>query len=177
MTAEQMRHTVGQIFNSLFNNHRLELIDQIYAERFLVTDAANGLSDHPGDRDMIRDMVQMYRDAFSDLHYTVHDITADGGGAMCTWTFRGTFDGPLMNVQPNHEIIEMAGCSKVSFDADGQVATVWQLWDARKVQELLARAAAAAATEGEAVAFTSESFKPAAHAMSDRPSTGKTSTS
>ncbi len=175
MNAADVRLKIEQIFNQVFNQHQLELVDEIYAESFMVTDPSNGLKDHPGDRDMIRNMVQMYRDAFSDLEYSVHDITVEDGKGMCSWTFTGTFDGELMNVKPNNECIEMDGCSRVTFDADDKVNSIWQLWDARKVQELMARASAAQGLQVSEVpvAVASADFNPAAHAMREQPFTGK----
>lgn len=93
-TPEQNAALVRRYFEEVYNDRRLDLVDELLADDFGRSNAANPHENEPGnDDDVLR--VQTWLDAFPDLRITIDDLFADGDRVAVRSTWTGTQRGPL----------------------------------------------------------------------------------
>jgi len=86
---------------------------------------------HSGAGDLTADDVVegfgIYKAAFSDLTYELHELVpVDGGGAaVARWTMRGTHDGPFFGAGPSGRVFASPGLS-LHRVVDGRIAEEWE---------------------------------------------------
>ncbi|MCP4385666.1 MAG: ester cyclase [Hyphomicrobiales bacterium] len=117
--SDNNKAVIRRMFGEVFNQHRLDLIPECYAEDFCGTDPANG-RDIEGHQDLIG-LLETYRQAFPDHQYTLHEIVADGDHVAVRWTVQLALPG-------DHPDVEVEGISMCEF-RDGKVVRVWQHYD------------------------------------------------
>jgi steroid delta-isomerase-like uncharacterized protein len=97
----------------------------------------------------VRQEVQMYVRAFSDLHFEVEQILVSGDFVTMRWTATGTHDGELMGIPPTSKRVVTHGCT-VEEVKNGTATREWVYWDTgnllRQIGILPSLAAAGAAT-------------------------------
>ena len=93
-TPEQNAELVRRYFEEVYNNRRLDLVDELLADDFGRSNAANPHENEPGNDDDVR-RVQAWLDAFPDLHITIDDLFAAGDRVAVRSTWTGTQRGPL----------------------------------------------------------------------------------
>jgi steroid delta-isomerase-like uncharacterized protein len=71
-----------------FNNRRLAVVDELFAEDFSVNGNVIG-------RHGLRQNMQRHLSGFPDLHVTIDDLVADGEKVAVWYTAEGTHDGPF----------------------------------------------------------------------------------
>ena len=92
---EENKAIVRRIFEEVWNQGKLDVIDDIYAADFV---------DHmPGSPDIhgpegFKQFVNMYRTAFPDIKFTIEDQIAEGDKVVNRFTFTGTHKGELMGI-------------------------------------------------------------------------------
>jgi len=85
--------------------------------------------------DGLREMVEGYRAAISDLAVTVEHQFTEGDYVATRYTLRGRHDGELMGAPPTGNDIEVCGLT-ISRCRDGRIEEEWELVD---VSSLLAQ--------------------------------------
>ena len=93
-TPEQNAELVRRYFEEVYNNRNLDLVDELLADDFGRSNAANPHENEPGNDDDVR-RVQAWLDAFPDLQITIDDLFADGDRVAVRSTWTGTQRGPL----------------------------------------------------------------------------------
>jgi steroid delta-isomerase-like uncharacterized protein len=95
MAAHDNKTLVRRTFEEVWNQGKLELIEELVDPNYISNDPNN-----PGVRgpDGIRRLVLAYRAAFPDVRFTVEDQIAEGDQVVTRWTARGTHQGPLMGL-------------------------------------------------------------------------------
>ena len=93
-TPEQNAELVRRYFEEVYNDRNLDVVDELLADDFGRSNAANPHENEPGNDDDVR-RVQAWLDAFPDLHITVDDLFADGDRVAVRSTWTGTQRGPL----------------------------------------------------------------------------------
>ena len=134
-----------RFFDEPWNQGSLEVIDEICAEDFVGHDPIMG----DADRETIKQRIAGYREAFPDLQFTVDEIFAAGDRVVTRWTAQGTFQNPLMGMEPTGQKgdpIEGIGIDRIE---DGKIAEAWAQWDTMKfMQNIGAVPEGAAASTG-----------------------------
>ncbi len=111
----------------LWTEGDLDVIEEIYAEEFVLHDPA--APDEPRDRDDYRDYVETYREAFPDVEYEVEDVIADGETATLRYTARGTHDGEFLGLEPTGDRVSISGMEMYRVE-DGKITEMWTSYDA-----------------------------------------------
>ena len=97
----------------------------------------------------VRQEVQMYVRAFSDLHFDVEQILVSGDFVTMRWTATGTHDGELMGIPPTSKRVLTHGFT-VEEAKNGTATREWVYWDTgnllRQIGILPSLAAAGAAS-------------------------------
>lgn len=77
----------------------------------------------------MKQLVSMYRSAFPDLSFEVHETPSDGKWAAVRWTSSGTHEGELMGIEPTEQEVSVEGIELDRVE-DGQLVESRVAWDA-----------------------------------------------
>ena len=111
-----------------FNAHDLSVWEKQLANNFV--------AEYPGARGINKDVARMFNQAFlvafSDLHFDVHHVIANGSFVAIQWTGGGTFTGPLQTangqtIPPNGKRGAIEGTFIVTVQ-DGKIAREQSYW-------------------------------------------------
>ncbi|MFH5800115.1 ester cyclase [Haladaptatus sp. CMAA 1911] len=126
MTAEENERLVRRDPDEIWSDGRVELIDELYHEDFVLHDPSSPESD--AGRDEYREYVETYRRAFPDAEYTVDDIVSDGDTVMLRYTAEGTQDGELLGIKPTGKHVTVSGMEEYRVE-DGKITEMWTNYD------------------------------------------------
>lgn len=127
MSAQENKALVLRWFEELFNQHKLEVADEIVAADHESHDPA--LPDLAPGPEGQKQVVGLYHGAFSDAHITVEEQLAEGDMVVTRWTGRGTHDGDLMGVPASGNRAEVSGLT-INRIEDGRISETWTNYDA-----------------------------------------------
>ena len=116
-----------RIFEEVWNQGRLHLIDDLVASNFTDYDPSLPGGKVTG-REGLKQVVQMYRTAFPDVHFTINDQIAEGDKVVTRWTATGTQKGALMSIAPTSKRSTVTGIS-IEHYKDGKAVETWGNWD------------------------------------------------
>ena len=117
---------IRRTFEEVWTRGNLELADELYARDFVNHDPMN--PEVPPGPDGVRRLVTLYREAFPDTQFTVHETIASGDRVVSRWTVQGTHTGPLYNLAPTGRRATVAGISVHRVES-GKIAEAWVSWD------------------------------------------------
>ena len=123
---EENKAIATRSIEELWNQRKLDLIDEIYAADFV-----GHIVDNP---DIIgpegyRALMTMYLNAFPDHRFTIEDLITEGDKVVTRWTSTGTHKGELMGIAPTGAQMTVTGTT-IHRIADGKYAEEWSNWDA-----------------------------------------------
>jgi predicted ester cyclase len=78
--------------------------------------------------DGFKQMVNMFRTAFPDIHSTIEDIVAEGDKVATRAILRGTHQGEFMGITPTGKKINVAVSGLIRF-AGGKEVEAWGVMD------------------------------------------------
>ncbi len=114
-----------------FNTGDLETLDKLVDEDALPghdTSGALQLGLPIVGNEPVKRFVAMFRTAFSDLHFDVEQVVAEGDLVAVRAVMTGTNDGRFLGMMPSWRQIRVEGIHIMRF-ADGRVVQHWGLWD------------------------------------------------
>ena len=95
MNAEQNKAIYRKFIQRVFNEGRLDALDEFLAPSYVIRDAPPGT---PPGAEGVKSVVSMFRGAFPDLEITLDDVIAEGDEVAARSTLRGTHRGVLFGV-------------------------------------------------------------------------------
>ena len=114
-------------FREVWNERRLESVDELFASNGVAYGLAEGGSDDVHGPAEFRKFVEAMLAEFSDFRIEVEDVVTDGEKVAARWTatarYRGTQFGPA-DGQP----VRMTGMSMARV-VNGQLVEGWNNWD------------------------------------------------
>ncbi|HEX5689276.1 MAG TPA: ester cyclase [Roseiflexaceae bacterium] len=125
MSAEQNKAIVMRVVEEAQSQHRLEVVDELFAADFVDHCVPPGL---PPDREGVKMQFGMFFAAFPDLKVVVDDQVAEGDTVVTRKTFHGTHAGELMGIPPSGRKIafEVIDILRVR---DGKITDHWNVVD------------------------------------------------
>jgi steroid delta-isomerase-like uncharacterized protein len=143
MTDEENKAVVVR-FNEgvrrFFQTGDLSGLDEICAPNFV--HHGPGI---PPDLDGFKQMVPIFRDAFSDVEVDIEDLIAEGDRVVDRITVRGTHQGDFMGIPPSGIRWEMQEIH-IARIVDGKIAERWTMFDMAGLLQQLGGIPAATAT-------------------------------
>jgi steroid delta-isomerase-like uncharacterized protein len=125
--AEQYQASaVRRYFDEIWSQGRLEVIDELLAPDY-VNHSPSTPNPPPGPAGL-KPIVAAFRQAFSDLTFTVQDILVDGDRVAVRVRMTGTHDGPLFGIPPSHARVDVAQMNIERFRA-GKIVEHWRVTD------------------------------------------------
>lgn len=103
--SERNARVVRRAFDEVYNQGRLDVVDELVSRDFVA---------HAGSREIhgpegMKQYVAALREAFPDLHLTIHDQVAEGDRVATRWTASGTNTGQLHGLAPTWKPGTVAG--------------------------------------------------------------------
>lgn len=132
--------------DEVWTQGRLEVIDELFADDYRGWDATNGEIVGPAG---VRQLVELYRGAFSNVTMTSDRVVAEGDWVVSTWTARGTHTGELVGVAPTGREATVTGV-EVSRVSGGKFVESQGLFDALGMLQQIGAVPTAAAEEAPA---------------------------
>jgi predicted SnoaL-like aldol condensation-catalyzing enzyme len=118
MSTEQNKAIVSRIWQEIFNEGNLDLIDQLYDPSYLYHGPGGkelkGLED-------LRQYTRQLRTLMPDVHFSLDDIIAEGDKVAVRWTMTATYEPQNIQVTNTGMII--------SSIVDGKCVEDWEIFD------------------------------------------------
>jgi steroid delta-isomerase-like uncharacterized protein len=126
MKPEDAETLVRRDPEEIWSAGRVDLIDELYHEDFVLHDPSSPESD--AGREEYHEYVETYRRAFPDAEYTVDTIVADEDTVMLRYTADGTHDGELLGIEPTGKRVTVSGMEEYRVE-DGAIVEMWTNYD------------------------------------------------
>jgi predicted ester cyclase len=123
--TEENKALVRRFVDEVQSRGNVELIDEICSPEFVNHSAPPGL---PADREGIKLVTAMFREAFPDSYFTVEDMIAEGDKVATRKTFHGTHEGEFMGILPSGRSVDM-GLIDVVRISERRVVEHWSVGD------------------------------------------------
>jgi len=124
MTEENIA-AARRVFEEVWNNGDLEVMDEVCTEDFVNHDPLLG----DRDRDAAKENVRAYRQAFPDLRIEILDAFGADDKVVMRWRAQGTFENELMGQQPTGESGSPVEGIAIDRFEGGRIAESWAQWD------------------------------------------------
>jgi predicted ester cyclase len=125
MSTESNKALVRHLVDEVQNRGNIAAMDEIAAPTFVNHSAPPGMS---SDREGVKQITLLFRQAFPDGVMTVEDMLAEGDLVATHKTFRGTHQGPFMGLAPTAKQVEI-GLIDIVRVVDGRVTEHWNAVD------------------------------------------------
>jgi steroid delta-isomerase-like uncharacterized protein len=126
-SAEENKAVARRWFEDLFNTGDLEVADEIIAPDHVNHDPT--LPDIPPGSEGQKQVVNLYRGAFTNAHISIEDQVAEGDKVVTRWRGSGTHQGELMGVAPTGNQVTITGIT-INRVSEGKIAESWTNYDA-----------------------------------------------
>jgi predicted ester cyclase len=127
VSAEENKALARRWFEDLFNAGNLEVADEIIAPDHINHDLT--LPDIPSGPEGQKQIVNLYRGAFTNAHISVEEQLAEGDKVVTRWSGSGTYQGELMGVAPTGNQVTITGLT-INHLSDGKIVESWSNYDA-----------------------------------------------
>jgi steroid delta-isomerase-like uncharacterized protein len=127
VSTEENKALARRWFEDLFNAGNLEVAEEIVAPDHVNHDPT--LPDIPPGPEGQKQIVNLYRGAFTNAHISVEDQLAEGDRVVTRWTGSGTHQGELMGVAPTGNQVTITGIT-INRVSGGKIVESWTNYDA-----------------------------------------------
>lgn len=110
----------GRLYHTVWNERRLEYIDQVIAETHALGDpTVSGRGVGPR---AYRRQVERFLTGLPDLKCVVDDTISEGDKLVVYWTISGTHRGEFLGVPPTNRRVSFSGIT-INLIADGKISS------------------------------------------------------
>ena len=131
-STEENKAVVRRWFEELFNPGNLEVADEIIAPDHVNHDPT--LPDIPPGPEGQKQVVNLYRGAFTNAHISIEDQLAEGDKVVTRWTGSGTHQGEFMGVAPTGNQVTVTGIT-INRVSGGKIVESWTNYDALGIMQ------------------------------------------
>ena len=111
---------VRQLFEQVWNQGRLELLETIAVEELVLHAGRNAVSG----RTTLRTIIGDFLTGFPDVKHRIEDLVIEGDRVVTRWRGIGHHRGPYDGIAPTGRKIDYTGITIFRI-ADGQIAEAW----------------------------------------------------
>ena len=116
----------GRLYHSVWNERRLEYIDQVIAETHALGDpTVSGRGVGPS---AYRRQAERFFTGLPDLKFIVDDTISEGDKLVVYWTINGTHRGEFLGVPPTNKRVSFTGIT-INQIANGKILESTVIWD------------------------------------------------
>jgi steroid delta-isomerase-like uncharacterized protein len=131
---EQNKKIARKFMEEVWSEGKLGALDQIVSTDCRLHDPV--FPSLTSGRDNLKTHIQMCRNAFPDLRFTVDDEIAERNEVVLHWTARGTHKAPFLGMAPTERKATVSGTSIYRFQGD-KIAETWSDWNVMTLMEQL----------------------------------------
>ena len=125
MTIEENKALVRRFVDEVQSAGNIDAIDELCSPEFVNHSAPSGM---PQNREGVKQVTAMFRQAFPDSYFTVEDMIAEGDKVATHKTFHGTHEGEFMGMPPTGRRVSMELIDIVRI-SEGRVVEHWSMGD------------------------------------------------
>ena len=125
MPTEENKALVRRFVDEVQSAGNTDAIDEICSSEFVNHSASPGV---PSNREGVKRLTAMFRQAFPDSYFTIEDMMAEGDKVATRKTFHGTHQGEFMGIPPTGQQVSM-GLIDIVRIAEGRVVEHWAVGD------------------------------------------------
>jgi steroid delta-isomerase-like uncharacterized protein len=125
MTIEENKALVRRFVDEVQSAGNIDAIDELCSPEFVNHSAPSGM---PPNREGVKQVTAMFRQAFPDSYFTVEDMIAEGDKVATHKTFHGTHEGEFMGMPPTGRRVSMELIDIVRI-SEGRVVEHWSMGD------------------------------------------------
>jgi steroid delta-isomerase-like uncharacterized protein len=125
--AEDLKELMRMFVNEVWNQGKLDVVDQLVATGCLTHDPAAPGGELIGP-DGVKQLVSMYRNAFPDTRFEINDLIVEGDKVAARLSASGTHKGTLMGIAPTGKRVSITGQAITRF-RDGKQVESWSSYD------------------------------------------------
>jgi len=116
----------GRLYHSVWNERRLEYIEQVIAETHALGDpTVSGRGVGPV---AYRRQVERFLMGLPDLKFNVDETITEGDKLVVYWTIAGTHKGEFLGVPPTNKKVAFSGIT-INQIGDGKILESTVIWD------------------------------------------------
>jgi predicted ester cyclase len=124
VSASENKATVRRVFDEVFNQGNLSVVDELVAPDYVLHDPGVPAGELLGLEAYKEQWVSMFRTAFPDLRIVIDDQVAEGDKVASRYTGSGTHQGELRGFPPTNNGVEVTGTITSRF-AEGKIVEEW----------------------------------------------------
>jgi steroid delta-isomerase-like uncharacterized protein len=128
MSTEQNKTLARRFWFEVFSQGNIATIDEICDANWTYHDPSDPKGNWPRGTQGMRQLVNLYRSAFPDLHFTIEDQVAEGDKVVSRWIASGTHKGELMGIPPTGRQASVTGIT-IHRMANGKIVEDWVNFD------------------------------------------------
>jgi steroid delta-isomerase-like uncharacterized protein len=132
MSTEQNKAQVRRLTEEVWNQGNFAVLDELFATDYVGHESSTTIQGQEG----ARQFISLYRSAFSDIHFTIEDMIAEGDKVVARWSVTGTHDGNLLGIPPTGKHTTGTGITIIRF-VEGKDVEDWVNWDALGLMQQL----------------------------------------
>lgn len=125
MSTEQNKELARRLFEEVWNNKNLAVVDELVASNFVFHNSVQTLYGPDG----FKQFATTYHNAFPEAHFTVEDAIAEGDTVALRWSARAVHKGELLGIAPTGKEVTVTGIT-ISLISDGKSVESWGEFDA-----------------------------------------------
>jgi predicted ester cyclase len=124
---------VRRHFEEVLNQGRLEVIDSIYTEDYVLdapiqSDGRSAAQGRTRGRQGLKERVTLFRTAFPDIHFSLEAVVAEDDRVAVQYRFHGTQQGQFVGLAPTGNRIDIGGML-IARLVDSQIDSAWSVFD------------------------------------------------
>lgn len=140
MSLEENKALVRSFFEEVWNNRRLDYLDEVYSPDFVLhalwqNTSAGGPIESKG-IEPAKKVIGGWFEGFPDIKVTVEDIIAERDLVGARHSSFGTHEKPFQGIPPTGRSATVTGTTLTRI-ADGKMVEAWTCWDALGMFEQL----------------------------------------
>ncbi len=124
--APEHKILFGRLYHSVWNERRLEYIEQVIAETHALGDpTVSGRGVGPS---AFRKQVERFLNGLPDLKFTVDETISEGDKMVVYWTITGTHRGEFLGVPATNKRVSFSGIT-INLIGSGKILESTVIWD------------------------------------------------
>jgi steroid delta-isomerase-like uncharacterized protein len=124
MSSESNISLYRKLIEEAFNQHRLGVIETAFADDYQGHDPAYPRRGPGG----AKGFAKLFHEAFTEFHYDIEEVVAQGDLVAARWTVHGRHTGPFLGIAPTERLVTISGMSFNRF-REGKIVEGWIHWD------------------------------------------------
>ncbi len=125
MSTEQNKMLARHLFEEVWNQKNLAVLDELVAPNFVFHNSVQTLYGPDG----YKQFATIYHTAFPEARFTVEDVIAEGDTVALRWSARATHQGELLGIAPTGKEVTVTGIT-ITLISNGKSVESWGEFDA-----------------------------------------------